>query len=241
VYMLSRTHAGALQRLAAEPEVAAAIGLADASEAAVVEFIETQAQARADGAAHTLVLVDRGELLGVCGLLGIGEKTSAHLMVAIARAHRGKGNAAFAAARVLELAFQNLQLDLVAARASAGDLPCERLLARLGFRPRAGEPGRHADYELARRGWQESRARPALAALHPSLQPILRAELAAGNELAEMSTGWPDADSVFVRLRHAFRTRPAPLPAGVEYHEPNDPHWWKADYSSTSPRHVLAS
>jgi hypothetical protein len=64
--------------------------------------------------------------------------------------------------------------------------------------------------------------------------------LAAGNEVIESGGGWPDADSVFVRLRDPFRTTPSPLPDGVVYTEPNDPHWWKADYSSRSPRHILA-
>jgi hypothetical protein len=62
---------------------------------------------------------------------------------------------------------------------------------------------------------------------------------AAGNSVGETGAGWPDTDSIFVRLREPFRTKPS-LPDGVSYTEPNDPHWWKADYSSKSPRHVLA-
>ena len=76
-----------------------------------------------------------------------------------------------------------------------------------------------------------------MALLHPALRAILDAELAAGNEVAETGGGWPDPDSVFVRLRDPFRTKPSPLPPNVVYTEPNDPHWWKADYGTvSSPR-----
>jgi len=67
-----------------------------------------------------------------------------------------------------------------------------------------------------------------------------RPRVSTGNEVAETGGGWPDADSVFVRLRDPFRTKPLPLPAGIVYTEPNDPHWWKADYTSSAPRHTLA-
>ena len=136
---------------------------------------------------------------------------------------------------MLDVAFQNLQRDRVRADASPDDVASQRLLARLGFAS-TGETA-----ELTRQLWQEARNRPALGALHPSLSAILATELAAGNEVAELHTGWPDADSVFVRLRQPFAHRPSNLPAGVQYKELNDPHWWKAEYTSENPRHILAS
>lgn len=93
---------------------------------------------------------------------------------------------------------------------------------------------------LTRAGWLAHRDQPAIAAIHPDLRAILDAELAAGNEIAETGGGWPDPDSVFVRLRDPFRAKPSALPPGVVYAEPNDPHWWNAEYSSRSPRHILA-
>ena len=119
------------------------------------------------------------------------------------------------------------------------------VLARLGFHERPPAPGdaatRQAEWEITRAQWRDARSQSALAVLHPALRTILEAELAAGNEVAETSLGWPDPDSVFVRLCEAFRSRPVPLPEGVEYQELNDPHWWKAEYRASKPRHVLAS
>ena len=77
--------------------------------------------------------------------------------------------------------------------------------------------------------------------LHPSLIPILDAELAAGNEVDEWRMGWPDPDSVVVRLRQSFQAKRSDLPSNVTFAESNDPQWWKAEYSSAKPRHILAS
>jgi hypothetical protein len=98
-----------------------------------------------------------------------------------------------------------------------------------------------AVYAITRAQWLDFRNGPALASLDPVLKDILRAELAAGNEISETGCGWPDTDSVFVKLKHRFRVRPESLPGEVTYTEPNSPHWWFADYSTGSPRHILAS
>jgi hypothetical protein len=142
----------------------------------------------------------------------------------------------------LELAFRNLQRERVHVLSNAGDVAAQHTLAPFGFMSADPNPAAPnvVRSTLIRADWIAARDRPALARLHPDLRTILDAELAAGNEIAETGEGWPDADSVFVRLRDPFRTKPASLPAGIVYTEPNDPHWWKADFTSGRPRHTLA-
>lgn len=246
VYMLSAAHRDAIPPLLADARIAAALGLPQShDDAAARDWVAAQVAARAQGQAYLFVLSDRGHVLGICGLREVGRAAPAQFVVAVRSEQRGKGHAHFAGERVLEFAFQNLQLGRVAARAPAAGGACSHVLERLGFRERSlAQPGpatRQAEWELTREQWLDARARSALAVLHPSLRAILEAELTAGNEVAETSSGWPDPDSVFVRLRHAFRSRPAQLPEDVEYAELNDPHWWKAEYRASKPRHTLAS
>ena len=77
-----------------------------------------------------------------------------------------------------------------------------------------------------------------LARLDPELKRLLDAEVAAGNAVVETGSGWPQKESVFVMLRDPFRVKHEKLPAGMTYTEPNDPHWWHADYGYHG--HVLA-
>jgi hypothetical protein len=110
------------------------------------------------------------------------------------------------------LAFKNLELERVGFTTSTASPACRRVLQKNGFHP--ASPLRDPDqsvYEITRQEWQARRDGAALAALHPLLSAILEEELSAGNEVVETGSDWPD-----------------------------DPHWWKADYSAGSPRHVLA-
>jgi hypothetical protein len=76
--------------------------------------------------------------------------------------------------------------------------------------------------------------------LHPDLQAILDAELAAGNFITGGTTsGWPDAASVFVALKYQFLVE-HPLTPGVKHRTLNDPHWWQAEYVVDNPMHILA-
>jgi len=93
---------------------------------------------------------------------------------------------------------------------------------------------------LTRAEWASRRADEARAELHPALRAVLDAELAAGNEVAEQSADWPEPGSVFVRMREPFRARIEPVPDGVVFSELDDPHWWKAEYATGRPRHVIA-
>jgi len=75
--------------------------------------------------------------------------------------------------------------------------------------------------------------------LHPELQEILDLELKAGNLVLEASRDWPEPGSVFITLRQPFHQK-YEVRDPVQYDEPNDPHYWQADYSCGKPRHILA-
>ena len=241
VYMLAAEHATAVQRFAADPVLAALVGIdGPPSETAGADVVERMAAARLAGEAYWSVVVDRGDAKGMSAVI---RPYTSHptLVVWIDPVARHQGYGALAARLGLEFAFRNLRLAHVDTHADSEDPAQRGLLVKFGFAAAgAGSTGGSALFRLTRDEWRAHRDRPAVARLHPALRTILEAELAAGNEVVETGGGWPDTDSVFVRLRDPFRTKPSPLPAGVVYTEPNDPHWWKADYSSTSPRHILA-
>ena len=75
--------------------------------------------------------------------------------------------------------------------------------------------------------------------LRPELQAILDLELKAGNHVFEASRDWPDQGSVFVTLSQPFH-RKYEVTHPLQFNEPNDPHYWKADYSCGKPVHILA-
>ncbi|WP_280151985.1 hypothetical protein [Piscinibacter sp. XHJ-5] len=75
-------------------------------------------------------------------------------------------------------------------------------------------------------------------AMPSPLQAILEAELAAGNEVAEVSS-WPPKCSLLVILRHPFNSKHTAA-AGVEFAEINDSHYWKAEYRYNGGAQVLA-
>ena len=251
IYLLATEHSEAIQRLAADPAIAATTRIPHPYPAdAARDFIAAQIAAREKGSAWTFAIVDRNELVGVCGIEGLDHDDPPELGYWVGVPHWGKGYATFAVKRVLEFAFKNLMLDRIRAHALEANAASRRVLEKSGFAFLRLAP--HYDaalgnleqmvalYAISRTDWKEHRDGPALARLHPALRSILDAELAAGNDVAETGGGWPDPDSVFVRLVSPFRTRPEPLPTDLVYTEPNDPHWWKADYSSRSPRHILA-
>ena len=76
--------------------------------------------------------------------------------------------------------------------------------------------------------------------LHPELQLILDRELKVGNHVLDASRGWPDPGSLFITLREPFH-RGYEVTDSVEYSEPNDPHYWTADYSCGNPLHIIAN
>lgn len=249
--VISMVHAEAVQRLASDPEVAAKTRLPhpyplDGAE----KFIAAQLVADRDGKAHVFAILDDEELVGVCGIHGI-EGTVAHeLGYWIGRPYWGRGYATFGVGALLDHSFRTLGLGLVKATALESNLASRRVLEKSGFSflgfaahqdlalKRPDE--RVARYEIRRSTWQLMRYAPILAGLNPALKEILDLELAAGNEIIETSLDWPEMGSVMIRLRNPFVRRPVSMPKGVSYLEPNDPHWWRAEYSTRNPAHILA-
>lgn len=234
VYMLSPDHAAALSSLAGDWAIATRLGVANASKEGLQQAIGEKTRAREAGKEYTYVILDDGKAVGVCGLSEVDSETPV-LFVTIAVSQRGRGHAGFATNNMLQLAFENLRLERIGADAPLDCPDWKRFLSRFGF-----ELGANG-YRLTREQWQHERTAAVLRVLHPLLVPLLEAELRAGNEVAESSSGKVDEDGLFVRLKQPFMARPAALPTGVKYSESNDPHWWKAEYRSTAPIHVIAS
>ncbi len=184
---------------------------------------------RDDGTGYGFVIRERGEIRGVGLVRGVGEGVARDVGCTVDAPVRGKGYARYALGLMLEFAFRNLRLERVVARRSP-DPAWPRVLARSGF---------DALGHLSAAQWAEFRDGPNLAALHPGLRSILAMELAAGNEVMETGRGWPDPDSVFVRLREPFQGVGGELPDGVRYADVNDPHWWRAEYHTVKPKHLL--
>lgn len=249
IYRLAAHHLPELQRHASSPRIAATTRVphpypADGAE----QFFRLAESQRAAGTGHVFALEDDGAFRGLVGLHDV-TGTEAQAGFWIGEPFWGRGYATFALTWVLPYAFRNLRLAAVRAEALADNAASLRVLTKCGFRREGerahGEPRWPADvplavYAITAAQWREHRDAPAVAKLHPALRALLQAELAAGNEVAESSLGWPDPDSVFVRLRDPFRALPPQLPAGVAYSEGNDPHWWRADLSTHAPRHTLA-
>jgi len=72
-----------------------------------------------------------------------------------------------------------------------------------------------------------------------ALQKLLEAELAAGNLIAETSSGWPSPESIVVGLAQRFLARPERMPLGIAYRLINDPHWWYAEYEHLATKQML--
>lgn len=251
VYMLQPRHAAAIQELASNAEVAVYTRIPHPyPENGAEEFLKIVDQQRCDGTGYGFAIEDTGTLVGVCGLHGIDRDTAGELGYWIGRPYWGRGYASFGVKMLLEFAFHNLRLRRVQAVVIQQNLASRRVLEKHGFRPIAERPNSDpllkpydatvVDYEITSDLWRECRDRPVLEKLHPDLLAIVRQELAMGNEIVETGQGWPDPDSMFVRLKLPFRTPPTDVPSTVEYLEINDPHWWKAEFHSLSPRHTVA-
>lgn len=74
--------------------------------------------------------------------------------------------------------------------------------------------------------------------LSPSLKIILAREIELGNQIVETSEGWPHANSMMVFLEKPFLD--TYQIEKIEYHDINDPHYWKAEYFDGALNHTLA-
>lgn len=82
---------------------------------------------------------------------------------------------------------------------------------------------------------------PTPAQLCAELQPLLAAELAAGNHIVECGPSLRNPQGVLVLLAGDFKARPERNPDGVEFVAVNDPQWWKAEYWHRASGHTLAA
>jgi RimJ/RimL family protein N-acetyltransferase len=251
VYMLQPSHAEAIQELASDPAIAEMTRVPHPyPENAARQFVTQAIKDREAGTAYAFAIEDQGRLVGLCGLRDVVSGLVPELGFWVGRPHWGHGYATLGARMTLEFGFRHLRLDRVRAAAFESNAASRRVLEKNGFQlqrlARHNDPAlkradeRLAEYEISAERWREFLDAPHLADLHPGLRAILAAEIAAGNEVLESSSGWPDADSVFVRLKHPFRAALSSLPSGITHHVLQDPHWWKAEYSSSAPRHILA-
>lgn len=251
LYLVKPEDAPAIQRLASDSAIAEMTRIPHPYPPnGAREFIARQLQERAEGTAYVFVIKDQKEVVGTCGLHGIERNCAREVGYWVGREYWGRGYATFGVRQTLEFAFLNLELDRVGSCAFVSNLASRRVLEKCGFQllrigpsedPLLKRPHEHvAVYELTQANWKKFRHAPILATLHPSLKSILDSELAAGNEIKETGVGWGAPDGLYVRLRDPFKTKPPRLPAGVKYTVLNDPHWWKADYSTKQPAHTLA-
>ena len=219
LYLLTERDRAAVDRLGGPPDI--------------VERLIRECE---EGLGYSYVIRDRADVVGYYFVRGVGGNEAREVGGRVGPTFRGRGYGTFGLRMVLEFLFQNLRLDRVFASVAESDADraaWARVLSRQGFDLRA------VPAVVTRERWMELRNGPSLAALHPGLRTLLSAELAAGNEIAEASGGWPDHDSIFIRLRNPFQPRVGPLPDGVEFLAVDDPHWWMAEYHSRSPRHLL--
>lgn len=247
--MMIPAHAPAVAAMVEEAELAGALGMTfPVADLAVRDFVASQLRRRATDSGYLFVVQENGEVVGFCGWIGVERGGERRLVCGIRRASRGRGLGSFAVGMMLEFAFRNLRWPEVQVAVPAAAAQFRSVLLRNGLRPAAAPPSMNSEespgmetLRLEAEEWRRLRDAPALAALHPALKQVLDAELAAGNEVVETGRGWPDAESVFVRVKHPFRVRSGALPGEVSYLELHDPHWWKAEYHTDSPRHTLAS
>lgn len=70
-----------------------------------------------------------------------------------------------------------------------------------------------------------------------ALNALLRAELTAGNVVAEV-TSWPPKCERLIILTYRFLE--CPVGNDLLYREINDPHYWLAEFEAENGREVLA-
>jgi RimJ/RimL family protein N-acetyltransferase len=245
VEMLRPEYAAAIENLAADPAITECVRLLypDLIKGAS-GFIQRCERERAEGEAFVHALVARSTVLGLCGLHDVAPQQMAELRFWIGRPFWGNGLGPFVVGNMLDFAFGPLRLERVFCRAIKSAAALRHVIEKHGFRllrmePAGSPPDLLAVHEIARDEFFRHKYTPFLRDLSPDLKPFLDAELAAGNEIGDCTRGWPEKDSVIVALRKPFRLPTGALPPNVEYREVNDTHWWKAEYATRKPIHLL--
>jgi ribosomal-protein-alanine N-acetyltransferase len=134
IRLLAPEHAETIQRLASDARIAATTRIPHPyPEHGARDFIATQVAAREKGTAWTFAIIDRDELVGACGIEGIGRDEPPELGYWIGTPYWGRGYATLGVKLVLEFAFQNLLLDQVRAHALEHNTASRRVLEKCGF------------------------------------------------------------------------------------------------------------
>ena len=135
IHPLGLQHADAIQRLAADPELAATTRIPHPyPENAAAEFIKVRLAEREQGQSVAFVITDGGELVGACGLNGIRASVAEELGYWVGRPYWGRGYATFGVQRVLAYAFEDVGLELVGSAALESNAASRRVLEKNGFR-----------------------------------------------------------------------------------------------------------
>ncbi len=132
---VARRHMGAIQALAADPEVAATTGLPNPYPPdGAARFIALALQARAQGTGYHLAILQGGRLVGVCGVKDIDStRRAGEVGCWVGRAHWGQGIATLAVAEVARLAHDELGLRTLTAWSLEDNVRSQRLLEKCGF------------------------------------------------------------------------------------------------------------
>jgi len=85
-------------------------------------------------------------------------------------------------------------------------------------------------------------ARVLLIAFHrfllcPAMNDLIDSEIERGNAILETSKGWPNENSVFVRLASPVTTK---TPTGMDRRDVNDPHYLQAEIYDHRSGHIIA-
>lgn len=171
-YLLAPEHADAIQRLAADPAIAATTRVPHPYPAGAARaFVERQIAARNAGTAWTFAIVDRGELVGLCGLDGVLSPDGPELGYWIGKPHWGKGYASFGVKMALEFAFANLGLQRVRAFAHETNAASRRSRPRAAPTRAPRDPRRRA--RRRQRGRRDGRRMArSRQRLHPPPPPL---------------------------------------------------------------------
>lgn len=168
IYLLAKDHEEEIQRLVSDAGVAAGTRIPHPyPDGGAREYIVHHLAAREAGTAWTFAIMDRGALVGVCGIQGIGGGRAEEIGYWIGRPHWGRGYASFGVKMVLEFAFTNLNLERVGALTIADNRPSRRVLEKNGFECLReehhpdpldkGRPDRVALYSISRIRWLDLR------------------------------------------------------------------------------------
>lgn len=123
----------AVQELASDPLIGATSNVPSPyPEGGAAWFIKDTLQKRQAGTEYTFAIVDNGQLVGVCGLLDVHDK-SAELGYWVGVPFWGKGYATFAAHSVVDFGFDNLKLERILSRCIERNEASRRVLEKVGF------------------------------------------------------------------------------------------------------------